>query len=542
MQPSAVSLIPPLLTLGLVFLTRNVILSLACGVGCASFIVSGLSVLMTPKLVVERIFKVLELGNLSSINSFLESDKLFLFMFLLVLGMVIAVIAESGEGYGYVEKLSQRLNSRAQAQFASIFLSVTLFIDDYLNALTTSSVMRVLTDKFRIPRIKLAFLTTAMAGPLCTLVPISSWAAAITMFLVEAGIKTGPESVILADPFVTLTVSIPFVFFSSFLILTAMYIVVFGVSYGVVAKHEHEAVEGDGNLFGGIHAPIGGLHADEGKVPENHSPINFFAPLIVLSSAIFATMLATGGFFTSGVGFIEALKGSKAEISLLCGALTSLLFTFALFFAQRKITIFEALKAIKDGVLMMKDSLVVLTLAWTLANFMIHDLGSGNYIAKLLMPLISREFLPLSVFVMSGVISFSIGSAWATMAVMFPMVIPMVPIFAGLPTPVAISAVGSIYPVIGAVISGAVFGSSLSPIADLLVITSRNTQVNHFDYVKAQMQYLLPVGVGAALSFGISGILHGVSYWTRLGLSVVPGLVTVFAFMALLSAIKSEKV
>lgn len=542
MEPTIISLVPPLLTLGLVFLTRNVILSLACGVGCAAYIVSGFSLLMIPKLAVTRVFNVLELGNLTSVHGFLESEKLFLFMFLLVLGMVIAVIAESGEGYGYVETLSQRLRSRAQAQFASIFLSFAMFIDDYLNALTTSSVMRVLTDKFRVPRIKLAFLTTAMAAPLCTLVPISSWAAAITMFLVEAGIRTEQgKTVIIADPFVTLATAIPFVFFSSFLIIAACFLVMTGFSYGVIARHEKEATEGDGNLFGGIHAPIGGLHAAEGKATQGHSPINFFMPLIVLSGAIFCTMLATGGFFTLGRGLVESLKNSRAEVSLLSGALISLIFTFMLFFAQRKINLQEAFKAIKDGILMMKDSLIVLTLAWTLASFMIWDLHSGKYIAKLLMPLISREFLPLSVFVMSGVISFSIGSAWATMAVMFPMVVPMVPIFAGLQAPVMISAVGSIYPVIGAVISGAVFGSSLSPIADLLVITSRNTQVNHFDYVKAQMQYLLPVGVGAGLSFAVSGVLHGFGYWTRLGLSAVPGLITVFVFMSFLQVVGQEK-
>lgn len=536
MDAGFLSIVPSLLTIALVFFTRNVIISLFFGVLSASVIVSKFSIFSVPMLMITRIFKVLELGNLSSIHGFFESEKLFLFMFLILLGCVIAMIAESGESYGYAEGLSNRLKTRAQAQMASIFLSFTLFIDDYLNALTTSSVMRVLTDKFRIPRIKLAFLTTAMAAPLCSMVPISSWAAAIIMFLTGAGITLKySDAVILADPFMTLVATIPFMFFSLFFIASAIFIVLAGISYGIIAKHERIAFSNEANLFGGATPPEAIIHSSYQKNQANHRYINFFAPLIVLSGAIFLTMLATGGFFTKGAGFVESLVGAKAEVSLLFGALFCLGFTFLLYFAQNKISLSEAGKACKDGFFMMKDSLIVLTLAWTLASFMNADLHSGKYIAQILMPIISPIFLPLSIFVMSAIISFAIGSSWATMTVMFSMVIPMVPEFCGLSIPVKIDAVGLIYPVIGAVLSGAIFGSSLSPISDLLVITSKNTQVNHFDYVKAQIQYLFPIGIGTALSFGIVGILSGLSYWTKIFVASVPGLILIGLIMLILN-------
>ncbi len=538
MQQAIASLIPPLVTVFLVFVTRNVIWSLIAGAFSASLIVSQINFLGSIKLFVFRIFKVLEIGNLTSVEGFFRCEKLFLFMFLLVLGMVIATIAESGEGYGYVEFLYSRLRTKVQAQFAAIVLSFTLFIDDYLNALMTSSVMRDLTDKFRIPRIKLAFLTTAMAAPLCSLVPISSWAAAIIMFLVEAGIRSNKNlAIVVADPFTTLCRAAPFMFFSLFLIVTAIFVVSAKISYGVIAEHEKIAEELTHNLFGGIHAPVGGVSIDVEKKNLKHSPLSFFAPLIVLCIAIFMGMLGTGGFFTSGVGVVESIKASMAELSLLIGAFTSLVFTMILFLSQSKITVKDACKAIKDGASMMKDSLIVLTLAWTLASFMTSDLHTGKYMAKILMPFISKTFLPLSIFLMSGVISFSIGSSWATMAVMFPIVVPMAVEFAGASTPALVEDVISIYPVIGAVISGAIFGSSLSPIADLLVITSKNTQVNHFDYVKAQTQYLLPVGVGAALSFGIAGILTDCGYWKLFLLSAIPGVTVTFAMMSLLAVL-----
>lgn len=528
------SIVPSLLTIVLVFFTRNVVISLLCGVFSAALIASKFSFLSVPMLVFGRIWKVLELGNFSSINGFLSCEKLFLFMFLIILGCVIAMIAESGESYGYAQGLSNRLKTRAQAQLASIFLSFTLFIDDYLNALTTSSVMRVLTDKFRIPRIKLAFLTTAMAAPLCSMVPISSWAAAIIMFLTGAGITVKHyQAVIIADPFMTLVLSIPFMFFSMFLILSAIFIVLTGVSYGIIQKHEKIALA-DGNLFGGATPPEAEIHSSYEKNHLKHRYINFFAPLIVLSGSIFLIMLATGGFFTKGANFIESLVLAKAEISLLFGAFLSLIFTFLLYFVQSKIDIKGGLKACSDGFFMMKDSLIVLTLAWTLASFMNSDLQSGRYIAKILMPIIGKSLLPFSAFLMSTIIAFAIGSSWATMTVMFSMVIPMVPAFAGLKTPVLVSSVGLIYPVIGAILSGAIFGSSLSPISDLLVITSKNTQVNHFDYVKSQVQYLLPVGFGAGLSFAITGAIDGFSYKTMFLASIFPGAILTGMIMLIL--------
>lgn len=520
------SLIPPLLTICMVFFTQNVVLSLILGVFSAAFIVARFSPLQSLILAAKKLFTVLELGNLTSIAGFLNCEKLLLFMFLLVLGIIIALIAESGEGYGYVERLCSKIRTKADAQFASIFLSATLFIDDYLNALTTSSVMRNLTDRFGIPRMKLAFLTTALAAPLCSLVPITSWAAAIIMFLFEAGISPDPASaVILADPFTTFCKAVPFIFFSIFLIAYACFVVATNCSYGIIAKHEAQT-----NIAQAKEPVSFGSSCD--GIIAGHSSFNFFSPLLVISAGIFFAMLATGGFFTHGQNLIGALTSAKAELSLLIGALVGLGYTLALFFIKEKIGLNETKKAFLDGFFMMKDSLLVLALAWTLANFMTKDLGTGKYLAQTLMPFLSYEFLPLSVFLMGAFIAFSIGSAWATMAVIFPMVIPMVAEFSATTIPVFIDQANLVYPTIGAIISGAIFGSSLSPIADLLVITSKNTGVSHFEYVKAQMQYLLPVGIGSALAFAVAGILFkAFSYASVLKICLPLGfLVTIFTF------------
>jgi Na+/H+ antiporter NhaC len=212
-----------------------------------------------------------------------------------------------------------------------------------------------------------------------------------------------------------------------------------------------------------------------------------------------------------------------------------------LFWWSNKINSQGIVLSIKEGFLLMKDSLVVLLLAWTLTSFMKMDLGSGTFLAKILMPLLNQNMLPLSVFLICSTIAFSIGSSWATMAVIIPIIIPMLPVFAKLSTPVNPDNILIVFPTIGAIISGAIFGASLSPIADLLVLTSKNTHTNHFAYVKAQIQYLIPIAAGSCLSFALAGMLSNMlTYWQLLFASAIPGFLLTIAIITLLSKLQKH--
>lgn len=56
-------------------------------------------------------------------------------------------------------------------------LSVVMFVDEYLNALTVTISMRGICDKNRIPREHLAVQANIMACCLCVTVPFTSWTA-----------------------------------------------------------------------------------------------------------------------------------------------------------------------------------------------------------------------------------------------------------------------------------------------------------------------------------------------------------------------------
>ena len=61
-----------------------------------------------------------------------------------------------------------------------LFWGVVIFVDDYFNCLTVGSVMREITDEFKVSRAMLAYIIDSTAAPVCIIAPISSWAAAVS--------------------------------------------------------------------------------------------------------------------------------------------------------------------------------------------------------------------------------------------------------------------------------------------------------------------------------------------------------------------------
>jgi tetracycline resistance efflux pump len=529
MQPTAISLIPPFLTLAIAFWTKDIRKALVAGLCSAALLVTSFAPVESFKLIFYRILDKSDLSRLSSWSSFKESEELFLFIFLFFLGMVITLLEQSGDAFSYAKFMKKRLKNSKSAEQGSLLLSLILSPDDYLSSITVSSVMPMLTDTFKIPRIKLAFLVTAMAGPLCTLIPISSWGAPILGFISEGGInKHSSTAHIFADPFLTYAKSIPFIFHSIFIVVAAFMIIRMNISYGVIGKHEQIARK-SGDLFGG-NIPEDYNSSAMHKDNKEHSLLSFLTPLVVLFFGIFLSILYTGNsILFGGVNSLSSsFRDSNMYLSLMIGSFLSLLVASALYLFSAKMSPEKFLSGCWDGIKEMAPSIMVLILAWSFADILKTELHTGQYIARGFMATLRLELVPFAIFLLSAVMAFSVGSSWATMAVAFPIAIPMVPALLKLAVPAAIGSTQIIYPVIGAVLSGAIFGSSLSPIADLLIITSKNTGVNHFEYIKAQAQYLAPVGFASGISFVIAGFASHLSYQNMLLTSFGSGLCLLF--------------
>jgi Na+/H+ antiporter NhaC len=509
-------LLPPLLVIILTGITRNVLLSLAGGVISAAAIATNFNPLATVNLAFQRI---LQETNLLALVNGGSLDHFYTFSFLLMLGALIQLMNHSGGMRAYTHFLLTFIKTSRAAQQTSLILSSTLFIDDYVNNLTVGAIMRPVTDHFKIARTKLAFLLDSMSGPMCMLLPASSWVAFILAQMQASGITLQGEtgSLINDDPFFIYCASIPFLFYPLLIVSVAWLTVYYGFSYGSMARFETIAQQ-TGNLYGGNAE----LHPTN---PVNHEQlrgtlIDFILPIITFISSFVIGILYSGksSFLGGAAPFIQTLQQADPFWSLFMASVSALSFSIALFIYHNPLKMHAIVQAFFDGLMLMKNSLLVLLLAWTLSTLLKNDLQTGAYLASLLPAGLSVSFLPCIIFILCALISASIGSVWGTIALMLPITIPLYYTLAGA-SPTFLQ---TLYPLLGGLFSGAVAGSHFSPISDAMIMTSFSAGCYHLDHVRTQMSYALNALMGSLAGFAIIGIIPPTySYQLTLGISLL---------------------
>jgi len=544
MQPSILSLLPPIVVLAVGYYTHKTARSLFIGIIAASLIATHFSVTEGAFLTGYRLWTNLELGKIIFPSLFWECWNVFIALFLLMLGCFVLLIQHSGGASAYGTFVRRHFKSKMGIETSSLILSSLLFIDDYLSCLTVGSVMRPLADKERIPRAKLAFLVDAMAAPLALLCPFSSWAAAMIGFMRDNGISSeaSPETLIIAEPYSTFLSLLPFFTYSLILMFSTWFMVRCRISFGLMRIHE-EIAEETGNLLGGelgqvryrLKMPI--EEDVEEDVQENHlkpthSMIDFFVPILLLLLSVIGGILYSGDAFIFGGkrGILSAFHHASSASALFLGGGTALLLTIMLLLIRKKISIKKLPFLMLEGVKLMFPATLVLMLAWTLGDIMRSDLYTGHYLASILSGSISISILPLSLFLISFIIAFMIGTSWGTTAIMFPIVIPMMLDILGLSdqTPVPLEEIPWLFPLLGAVLSGAVAGNHISPISDTTIMSSSSTMTPNMMHIRTRNGYALPVIGATAVSFLIQGVLQTVicsSCWTPLGIALGTGCV-----------------
>ena len=125
-----------------------------------------------------------------------------------------------------------------------------------------------------------------------------------------------------------------------------------------------------------------------------------------------------------------------------------------------------------------------------------RDLGTGVYLAGLAEASMPGWLVPAVLFAVSGAMEFSTGTSWVTFGIMLPL---------GIPVGAALGLDPTL--VVGAVLSGGIFGDHCSPISDTTIIASMASASDLVDHVNTQLPYAL-VGAGAAAAaFVAAGLL-----------------------------------
>lgn len=510
MQNSLITVLPPILVIFLAYLTHRIVTSLLIGILVSSLIYNNFAIIDSIKNVLNVLWNTTEIGNLTSLNGFLESSGIMLFIFLLILGAIITLLTYSGSAEAFQNYINKKIKTAKGAQTASLLISNLFSIDDSFGCVSVGAIMHPITDKFKIARTKLAFLVNSLAPTMTIIVPISSWSAVIVSNISSAKVSTilKTKPLIFSDPFYLYLGVIPFIFYSFIMITAVWFMVKYNISFGLLKKHENIA-ETTGNLFGGReHTPKKTKRSDN---TESHI-IDFVLPIVFLISSILIFILYTGHFalFGGHNNLLQAIQQGKPVLALMFGGLLTFIFSSIFLIAKKSIKITDIFHITIEGFMLLLPSICVLILAWAFADILNHQLLTGNYLAYLLLKYINIKLLPVLFFIITLITAVGISSAWGAMAITIPIAINILASFFSRVQPIPVADIPIIYPLLGAILSGAVSGNHISPASDTIIITARSCGIPFIDLVRAQSTYSIPPLICTAFAFLISGFLVGV--------------------------------
>lgn len=497
------ALVPPIVAIGLALITKEVYSSLFIGIAVGGILYSGGSFERT----VVHIFQDGIIGVLT------DESNVGILVFLVILGAMVSLMNKAGGSAAFGRFAAKGIKTRVGAQLATILLGVTIFIDDYFNCLTVGSVMRPVTDKFKVSRAKLAYLIDATAAPVCIIAPISSWAAAVTGF-VEG-----------EDGFSIFIQAIPYNFYALLTIAMMVGMVLMKVEFGPMLKHERNAVKGD--LF----TTEGRPYADESDPSEisRGTVMDLLIPIISLIICCVIGMLYTGGFF-SGVDFVTAFSESNASLGLTLGSFFGLLITLVLYQVRRVLDFHDCMACIPEGFKAMVPAILILTFAWTL-KAMTDSLGADVYVADLVYNHARGllNFLPAIIFLVGCLLAFATGTSWGTFGILIPIVVG---VFQNTNPELMIIS-------ISACMAGAVCGDHCSPISDTTIMASAGAQCEHVNHVMTQLPYAVTCAAVSFVTYIVAGFVK--TAWIALPVGIVLMLGAMFVLKMLGDTVEESR-
>ncbi|MBQ9344987.1 MAG: Na+/H+ antiporter NhaC family protein [Kiritimatiellae bacterium] len=500
------SVIPPLLAIVLALVTKEVVFSLFLGV------LSGIAIYacMAPLSLVDIPVAIASLTT----RSIGDGEHLAVLVFAFFMGPMIAGMTRTGGAQAFGRWAGRTMRTSVSAKLSTVIFGLLFFVDDYFNCLTIGNVMRPVTDRFRISREKLAYFTDATAAPICVIAPVSTWAAYI--------VSLYGDNVAGASAISTFLRAIPFNLYSILSIVAVFWFAIRShADFGPMAAAEARAAAGD--PAGAAAADMHDDALDPAVVSPRGSVWDLAIPVIVLVGTGILYMLLLGGYWEGkGLTIVEAVGNTQPALAFATASLLGLAAVFVLAIPRRVIGVRDFFACIPAGIRMMVASLIVLVLAWALADVCRSLLHVDDFIARLVKTGADSGLLPLAtlpavLFLLASGIAFAMGTSWGTFAILIP---------------IAIAVCAKVDPslnalVLSAILSGGVMGDHCSPISDTTILSSTGAACRHIDHVRTQLPYALVVGAASFVGYLVAGATRSLPY----GASVLSTLAIGFALL-----------
>ena len=476
------SLLPPVLAIALALITKEVYTSLFLGCLVGGFLYANFN----PVVAVTSVYDTIA----SKVG-----DNMGIVVFLVSLGFIVVLMNRSGGSKAYGDWAKKVIKTRRGALLATMILALVLGVDDYFNNLTTGNVMRPVTDGHQISRAKLAYMIDSTAAPVCIMMPISSWAAAVS------GVAESMEGVSGLQLFIS---AIPWNYYAILTIFTLIVLAVFDEDFGPMKVHEDNAKRGD--IYTTPERPYADAD-DESKNSTNGKVIDLVIPVIVLIVSCVSGLLFTGGFFSPDSDYFMDVLGAFADCSaadgLMYGSFIVVIFCFIYFLViRRSMSFVQVTDCIAEGFKVMVPAILILTFAWTISGVTNDLLGAKFFVEEFMKAYAAdlANLLPAVIFLVSVLLAFATGTSWGTFGILIPIVVATFGVDAG-----TILTIG-----LGACLAGAVCGDHCSPISDTTILASTGAQCYHLNHVKTQLPYALTVAAVSFVNYILAGLIQNV--------------------------------
>ncbi len=497
--PGAASIVPPLLAILAAIVFRQVLVALTIGLFAGALFLFDFHPLSA----------LLGLVDSLVVDALADRGHVQILVYSMILGGMIGVIQRSGGTLGIVDALARRARTARSAQLATGALSTAIFFDDWASCLIVGPTMRPLTDRMRVSREKLAFLVHSLAVCFATFVPFSTWVG--TQVGLIQGALAAIDPPIAADPFTTLVRSMSLAFYPVVVITLVFSTAGLARERGSMLAAERRARTTGKLLRDGASPLMSAEPADERDAVRRadvpHRAVNALLPIAVLIVTTLAGLWITGvraGADLSGdlsTRIRAVLERGDSNVALLWASTLGILVAIGLAVFGHALTLRGAVDAACDGARSMTVGILILVLAWVMANVS-SELHAKDWLAHALLGKIAPQWFPCLVFGAGMAISFSIGTAWGTMGILMPLTVPTAVILARAASLEASQVQTILLATTAATLGGSVFGNHASPLGDTAVLASLSTASDLFDHLRTQLPYaLLAAGLAAALGF-----------------------------------------
>ncbi len=505
------SLLPPLVTITLALITKEVYSSLFVGIFTGAMLyANGNAELALTTLAYNQ--------NGGLIPSITDSSHASILVFVILLASLVVMMNRSGGAQAFGNWAKKHIKTKTGAQLATMLMGLLIFVDDGFNCFTVGSVMRPITDSHSISRSKLAYLIDSTAAPVCIIAPVSCWAAAVS-YSIPADMNINGFSMFIS--------SIPYNLYALGTLFMVLILILLKKDYGPMKIHEENALKGDLFTTNNIEYEEDEKTNSEKSTTNEGRISNLVIPVISLIIFGILGILYTGGFF-SGVDIITAFSEADSAKGLVYGSLITVLLTCYLYMSRNVMSFKVFMESFAAGFRTMCAPMIILILSWNLSG-MTRILGATSYIHDAVVSSASSIliFMPAVIYLVSVFLSFSTGTSWGTFTILIPIVCAVFPSTSEMLT-ISISAC----------LAGAICGDHCSPISDTTIMSSAGSHCNHINHVTTQLPYAITTASVCIIGYILAGLI---GYFTDSKMALMATPATLFLLYLVISFITNKQ-